>query len=207
MTNLMNRIFLIVALALGSVATSQAQITAPVETTSETDQMAKYLAPIPMEDGKVYLERELTLPEGTNADETFAKMKDWLSRCMNDKRIISSTALETEEPYTLQQMVKQEVVFSSGLLALDKADYQYVLDLSLKGNKLILKTRRISIYYNGDNPDRKMLRHPAEEYISDKVALNKKKDKILFGFRKFRIKTVDMIDEYAESLKMAFWIK
>lgn len=206
----MKRHFLILALALGLTASVQAQITAPAEKTqTETaDPNAKYLVPIPEEDdGMVYLVRELTLPAGTNADETFAKMKDWVNRCMQDKRILSSTELEADQPYTLRQLVRQDMVFSAGLLATDKAEISYVLDFALSGDKLILKLRRISYRYNGDNPDRKMLRCSAEDYISDRVALNKKKDKMIFGYRKFRTKTIDLIDEYEASLKMAFWIK
>ena len=67
--------------------------------------------------------------------------------------------------------------------------------------------KRMSYRYNGDNPDRKMLRRSAEDYIADKVAINKKKTKLIFGYRKFRVKTIDLADEYAESLKLAFWAK
>ena len=206
----MKRYFLLIALSLGLMTTIQAQITAPAESVAaaEGNPDAKYLVPIPTEEnGMVYLERVLTLPEGANADETFAKMKDWVDRCMKDKRIVSSSPLEVEEPYTIRQMVRQEMIFSSGLLALDRADVSYVLDLSLKGNTMSLKLRRISYFYSGDNPDHKMLHRPAEQYIADKVALNKRGDKMLRVYRRFRVKTVDLIDEYAESLKLAFWIK
>lgn len=205
----MKRYILLLALSLGFLATTQAQITASAETTaSETNPDAKYLVPIPVEDnGMVYLERVLTLPEGINKDETFAKMQDWVDRCMKDERILSSTPLEAEQPYTISQMVRQEIVFSSGLLSLDKAECNFALELSLKDNNMILKMRRISYRYSGDNPDRKMMRRSAEEYISDKNAINKRGDKLIRGYRKFRVKTIDMIDEYESSLKMAFWVK
>lgn len=206
----MKRYFLLIALALGCAMTTQAQITAPVETSpAETvNPDAKYLVPIPLEEnGMVYLERVLPLPEGTNKDETLAKMKDWVDRCMKDERILNSSPLEAEQPYSLSQMVRQEIVFSSSLLSLDKAEISYALELSLKDNNMILKLRRISFRYSGDNPERKMLRHAAEDYIADKVALNKRGDKIIRGYRKFRVKTIDLVDEYAASLKMAFWIK
>ncbi len=205
----MNRIFLMLALALGVVATTQAQITAPIETETPAgvDPNAKYLAPIPEENGMVYLVRELELPQDIKADETFEKMKAWVDRCMKDKRIISSQDLQPEEPYTVQMMVRQEIIFSSSMFATDKCEYHYVLDLSLQANKLVLKMRRINFRYNGDNPDRKMLRRAGEDYISDRVALNKKKDKLIFGYRKFRINTIDLMDEYAASLKTAFLSK
>lgn len=206
----MKRFFLLIALALGCAAATQAQITAPVtENQASTENPdAKYLVPLPLEPtGQVYLERVLTLPEGTNAEETVAKLKDWMDRCMKDSRIISSTPVEAEEPNTLQMMVNQEIVFSQSFLTLDNGQMNYLLQTSVKDGKIILQMRRISFRYNGDNPDRKMLRISAEEYIADKVALNKKGDKIIRAYRKFRVKTVDLIDEYESSLKMAFWIK
>lgn len=206
----MKRFFLLIALALGCAAATQAQITAPVtENQASTENPdAKYLVPLPLEPtGQVYLERVLTLPEGTNTEETVAKLKDWMDRCMKDSRIISSTPVEAEEPNTLQMMVNQEIVFSQSFLTLDNGQMNYLLQTSVKDGKIILQMRRISFRYNGDNPDRKMLRISAEEYIADKVALNKKGDKIIRAYRKFRVKTVDLIDEYESSLKMAFWIK
>lgn len=206
----MKRFFLLIVLALGCAAATQAQITAPVtENQASTENPdAKYLVPLPLEPtGQVYLERVLTLPEGTNTEETVAKLKDWMDRCMKDSRIISSTPVEAEEPNTVQMMVNQEIVFSQSFLTLDNGQMNYLLQTSVKDGKIILQMRRISFRYNGDNPDRKMLRISAEEYIADKVALNKKGDKIIRAYRKFRVKTVDLIDEYESSLKMAFWIK
>lgn len=206
----MKRYFLLIALAIGCTMASQAQITAPIQEaqTAIENPDAKYLVPLPLEPtGQVYLERIVTLPEGTDTEETFAKLKDWMDRCMKDSRIISSSPVEAEEPYTLQMMVNQDIVFSQSFLSLDNGQMSYLLQTSLKDGKIILQMRRISFRYNGDNPDRKMLRISAEEYIADKVALNKKGDKIVRAFRKFRVKTVDLIDEYEASLKMAFWIK
>lgn len=206
----MKRYFLLIVLAMGCAAATQAQITAPVTGTqvSTENPDAKYLVPLPLEPtGQVYLERVLTLPEGANTDETLAKLKDWMDRCMKDSRILNSTPVEAEEPNTLQMMVNQEIVFSQSFLTLDNGQMNYLLQTSVKDGKIILQMRRISFRYNGDNPDRKMLRISAEDYIADKVALNKKGDKIIRAYRKFRVKTVDLIDEYESSIKMAFWIK
>lgn len=204
----MKHLFLMLALSLSLSSTMQAQITAPAETQNNTNSDAKYLAPIPQDEkGLVYLERVLTLPEGTSTEDTYAKLGDWLDRCMKDSRISSSLKLEATEPNTYSTMVCQEIVFSKSLLALDKAEINYVLNLSVKGNQIILQMQRISYRYNGDNPDRKMLRLHAEDYIADSVALNKRGDKIYRAYRKFRTKTIDLIDEYESSLKMAFWIK
>lgn len=206
----MNKFFLLLTLFVASLASMQAQITAPAPTEASTDEYpyAKYLQPIPAEaDGHVYLERVVTLPENVNADETFSKMNDWVERCMKDSRIIQHAHVDATEPYTIRHQVQQEMVFSSKLLATDKSDFLFCLELQLKGNQIFFRMKRMSYRYTGDNPDRKVVRHTAEDYISDKVALNKKKDKLVLGYRKFRVKTIDLADEYTESLKMAFWVK
>lgn len=204
----MKKIFLMLALSMGLTTAMQAQITTTAENQSTENPNAKYLAPIPQDEkGLVYLERELTLPEGSKTEETFAKLGDWLDRCMKDERIHASLKLDTTEPNTYSTMVTQEIVFSKSLLALDKAEISYVLNISVKDNKIILQMQQISYRYNGDNADRKMQRLYAENYIADKIALNKRGDKMYRNYRKFRTNTIDLIDEYADSLKMAFWIK
>ncbi len=204
----MKRFFLLLALASGIATSTQAQITATAETQTTEDPNAKYLVPIPLEEnGKVYLERDLTLPKGTNKEETFEKMKDWVDRCMKDPRISSNVELDPEAPKTISRAVTQEMVFSSNFISLDKCQISYVLELSLKGDQMILKMRRITYHYDGDNPDRKMQHLAAEDYIADSVCLNKAGTKIYKNYRKFRVKTIDLIDEYKSSLKMAFWIK
>lgn len=207
-TTLMKYLLLLLAILATSFTSMNAQIASPTQTDFPTsDQEAKYLAPIPEENGKVYLIRELELPANTNSDETFAKLQTWFSRCMQDSRISQHINIPTELPQTLQSQVVQLITFSSGLLSLDTTEMTYVVSVSLQGNKIVLKMSHISYKYNGENRDRKMLRYTAEEFISDRVALNKKHTKLILGYKKFRIKTIDLIDEYENSLKNAFWIK
>ena len=50
-------------------------------------------------------------------------------------------------------------------------------------------------------------KHTAEEWITDKFALNKKKDKLNRGNGKFRRKTIDLADEMFKSADAAFGIQ
>lgn len=195
-------------LALASATSINAQISAPVEKTATNDNPeAKYLAPLPEEKGKVYLLREVELPANIQQEEAFKKLNIWLSRCMQDTRIIQHTEIPTDQPQTLQQQAVQLITFTSALLSLDTTEMTYVLTATLQGNKVTLKMSHISYKYNGENRDRKMLRYTAEDHIADGVALNKKHTKLVLGYKKFRIKTIDLMDEYEQSLKNAFWIE
>ncbi len=186
-----------------------AQITVPVEPTAalNEDSNAKYLKPIPEENGKVYLLRELPLPDGMSETEAFDKLQKWMDRCMQDSRILAHNTVSGEDPQSLQQMVVQNLIFSSRILALDQTEMSYVLTASVQEGKLRLKMSHITYKYNGENRDRKMLKYTAEDHISDRAALFKKGKKMVPGFKKFRIKTIDLIDEYEASLKMTFLIK
>lgn len=201
-------LFTVFILFASSFASLDAQITAPfTPQTVAANPDAKYLAPIPEENGKVYLLREVQLPASMNAEEAFNKLKFWYNRCMQDSRIINLIEIPTTSALTLQNQVIQTITFSSGLLALDETEMTYVLTVSLQGEKVQIKMSHISYKYNGENRDRKMLRYTAEDHIADGIVLNKKRTKIYPGYKKFRVKTVDLIDEYEASLKNAFSIQ
>lgn len=201
----MKKLFLLFVLA-ASMYVANAQITAPLASTEiRTEEDAHYLEPLPLEDGKVYLLRELQLPAGNNPEDTFAKLQIWMDRCMKDARITRHTDIPSDQPHTIQQQINQTLTFSDKLLALDQTNMEYLLTLSLQGDKIQLKMSHIHYRYNGENRDRKMLRYSAEDHIADAVALNKNRTKLIRGYKKFRIKTIDLIDEFESSLKTAFW--
>lgn len=199
---------LIIILSLASLQMTSAQITpakeAPQMTSEQLD--AKYLVPLPEENGKVYMLREVQLPAGMSQEEAFGKMQSWMDRCLKDKAIVGHIDIPTEQPQSIQNQVRHMLTFKSNMFVLDQTEMTYVLSLSLQGDKMVLKMSHISFLYNGENRDRKMIRYTAEEHIADRVALNKKKTKLVIGYRKFRTKSVDLMDEYATSLKQAFWI-
>lgn len=198
---------LILFLALTSIQMTNAQITPGKEVKEEAaDRDAKYLAPLPEENGKVYMLREVQLPAGMSQEEAFGKMQSWMDRCLKDKAIVGHIDIPTEQPQSIQNQVRHMLTFKSNMFVLDQTEMTYVLSLSLQGDMMVLKMSHISFLYNGENRDRKMIRYTAEEHIADRVALNKKKTKLVIGYRKFRTKSVDLMDEYATSLKQAFWI-
>lgn len=183
-----------------------AQITPQVVSTANNQQPdAKYFAPLPKdENGKVYLQREVQLSAGTDQEKAFQKLQTWTDRCMLDSRIIKVTDIPSDQPQTIQRQVCQTIVFSSSLLALDKTEMDYLLTISLQGDKIKLTISHIHYRYNGENRDRMMLRYSAEDHIADEVALNKKRTKFVHGYKKFRVSTIDLIDEFESSLKFSF---
>ena len=196
----MKKLFTIL-LACATMSTSIAQITAPViEEKSETD--IRYMAgAVPEVNGKVVLTRTVEVPAGLTQQEVMNRVDAWLVRCTKDERMHYNQRLPKAADNELQHSYSMELTFSKSFLAHDFAEMAYVLAVRFEGDQLIMEMSHINYKYNENN---KLNKYTAEEMIIDKYALNKKKTKLIFGFKKFRIKTIDLLDELQISLQNEF---
>ena len=196
----MKKLFTIL-LACATMSTSIAQITAPVvEEKSETD--IRYMAgAVPEVNGKVVLTRTIEVPAGLTQQEVMNRVDAWLVRCTKDERMHYNQRLPKAADNELQHSYSMELTFSKSFLAHDFAELAYVLAVRYEGGRLIMEMSHINYKYNENN---KLNKYTAEEMIVDKYALNKKKTKLIFGFKKFRMKTIDLLDELQISLQNEF---
>ena len=196
----MKKLFTIL-LACATMSTSIAQITAPViEEKSETD--IRYMAgAVPEVNGKVVLTRIVEVPAGLTQQEVMNRVDAWLVRCTKDERMHYNQRLPKAADNELQHSYSMELTFSKSFLAHDFAELAYVLAVRYEGGQLIMEMSHINYKYNENN---KLNKYTAEEMIVDKYALNKKKTKLIFGFKKFRMKTIDLLDELQISLQNEF---
>lgn len=188
-------------MAFATLATSSAQITAPViEEKTETD--SRYMAgAVPEINGKVVLTRTVAIPAGLSVQEVMNRVDSWLIRCTKDERMHFNQRLPKIADNELQHAYNLELTFSKSFLAHDFAEIAYVLAVRFDGGQLIMEMSHINYKYNENN---KLNKYTAEEMIIDKYALNKKKTKLVFGFKKFRMKTIDLLDELQVSLQNEF---
>lgn len=196
----MKKLFTIL-LACATMSSSIAQITAPViEEKSETD--IRYMAgAVPEVNGKVVLTRTVEVPAGLTQQEVMNRVDAWLVRCTKDERMHYNQRLPKAADNELQHSYSMELTFSKSFLAHDFAELAYVLAVRYEGGQLIMEMSHINYKYNENN---KLNKYTAEEMIVDKYALNKKKTKLIFGFKKFRMKTIDLLDELQVSLQNEF---
>ncbi|MBP5500778.1 MAG: DUF4468 domain-containing protein [Bacteroidales bacterium] len=196
----MKKLFTIL-MACATMSTSIAQITAPViEEKSETD--SRYMAgAVPEVNGKVVLTRTVEVPAGLTLQEVMNRVDAWLVRCTKDERMHYNQRLPQAADNELQHSYSMELTFSKSFLAHDFAELAYVLAVRYEGGQLIMEMSHINYKYNENN---KLTKYTAEEMIIDKYALNKKKTKLIFGFKKFRMKTIDLLDELQISLQNEF---
>ncbi len=188
-------------LACATLSTSIAQITAPViEEKPETD--IKYMVGAVTEvGGKVVLSRTVEVPAGLTQQEVMNRVDAWLIRCTKDERMHFNQRLPQTADNELLHSYSLELTFSKSFLAHDFAEMSYVLAVRYEGGQIILEMSHINYKYTEGN---QLNKYTAEEMITDKYALNKKKDKLVFGFKKFRIKTIDLLDELQVSLQNEF---
>lgn len=196
----MKKLFTIL-LACATMSTSIAQITAPViEEKPETD--IRYMAgAVPEVNGKVVLTRTVEVPAGLTQQEVMNRVDAWLIRCTKDERMHYNQRLPKAADNELQHSYSMELTFSRSFLAHDFAELAYVLAVRYEGGQLVMEMSHINYKYNENN---KLNKYTAEEMIVDKYALNKKKTKLIFGFKKFRMKTIDLLDELQVSLQNEF---
>ena len=76
--------------------------------------------------------------------------------------------------------------------------------MNVSGNKVNMTITQVSYYYNEDIDGTNGINYKAEEWITDEEALNKKQTKLLPRSGKFRVKTIDRVEEIFNAAMDAF---
>ncbi|NDV59792.1 DUF4468 domain-containing protein [Bacteroides sp. 519] len=149
---------------------------------------ARYLAgAVPEEDGKIVFKKEFSLP-GTSKEVIYNAIHQWMEDRLKQNENNSRVVYTDESKGIISGTVEEYLVFKSSALSLDRAIINYQINATCSTGECILEVERIRYTYE----DEKLT---AEDYISDKNALNKTQTKLVRGLSKFRIKTVDYFDE------------
>ena len=104
-------------------------------------------------------------------------------------RIIS----EEKENSTIVARVDEYMTFHKMFFSLDRTRFRYLLSASVKGQKVSLIITQISYYYNEDMDGKNGVHYRAEEWITDKAAVNKKGTGLYPRSSKFRCMTIDRV--------------
>jgi len=158
----------------------------------------KYLeGAVPEIDGKVRFERTITTKVPVTGDKLFQLMEEWAKQnySSNDENLQNRVLLSNPENKDIACQGEKYLVFKSGALVLDRAKMNYQLILEIQDGKCDVTIRNIKFDY----PDYKES-EPAERLITDKIALNKNKDKLNRYYDKFRTHTIDTINSIFSSI-------
>ena len=111
----------------------------------------------------------------------------------NEQNIASRVALVNDTEHVIANTMDEWLVFSQSFISLDRTEFKYQLIARISDNHLNLSLCRI--IYNYEEGRSTGFKEPAEEVISDKIALNKKQNDLAKIFGKFRRCTIDRKDQ------------
>lgn len=155
----------------------------------------KYLAgAVPEKDDKVVFSDTFSLP-GMTQNQIYERALLWAEANYNTES--SRVAYIDKEKGIISCKGETEAVFSSGALSLDRTFINYQFNIFCKDGLCTTELKSIYFLYNVSNK-KEPEKYKAEEWITDKEAVNK--DKLYRSNGKFRIKTIDMADDIYNSL-------
>lgn len=161
-------------------------------------------------DGKVVFKETIDLP-GKTKDEIYAKVLQWVSfRFMPNTesgmwyerdyfKTRDYSAITLNEKSTGKVNIKgdEELVFSNKTLAKDFTRIHYNFDMTITDGKVDVTMYNIFYDYEASNNERMV----AEEWITDAEAITKDGAGLHRRFGKFRVKTIDLMDELVAEIK------
>ena len=152
----------------------------------------KYLkGAVPEIDGKVVFKKTIEAP-GKSAGEIYDILEKYMKKMIiQENQINSQIVIADKARGELAVRVEEWLVFKSVALYLDRTRFYFVLQAVCQDGKVDVSICRIHYLYDEHRKPQRLL---AEEWITDKEAVNKKNTRLLPVSGKFRRKTIDRKD-------------
>lgn len=162
-----------------------------VKAEKENPDQKYLLGAVPVVDGKVVFSKTIEAP-GKSAAQIYGILKQYMEKMTKESNQIHSQLLVADDSkHELGGSYEEWLVFKKTLLQLDRTRFLYVLEANCSDGKADVTMSRIRYLYD-ENRNPEHLK--AEEWITDKEAVNKKGTKLLPISGKFRRKTIDRKD-------------
>lgn len=170
----------------------------------------KYLAgAVPVVDGHVVFTLDKDVP-GMSADEIYSKVYGVFQEIAEegksaDLQPSSRISAVNKTEHTIAARINEWLVFSNSFLSLDRTIMNYNLIAQATDGHIKVTMERINYAYETSR-DNGGMKISADEWITDKEAINKKGDKLYKGNGKFRRKTIDRKDNIFSRVLMALGV-
>jgi colicin import membrane protein len=161
--------------------------------TQANNSDAKYLVgAVPVIDGKVTFKTTVEAP-GKTADQVADIVRKYMKKMTTEPGQFEQSRIVLDDSLNHQVIgsYQEWLVFKSTALMLDRTRMLYVITARCSDGKAEIAMKNIRYAYE---ENRKPQHYTAEEWISDKEALNKKGTRLLPLSGKFRRKTIDRKD-------------
>ena len=193
----MKKILITLLMALPLMAAAQDNTWERIENPSanSTNPDAKYLAEgaVPEVDGKVSWQKVIDAP-GKSAQQIYDILLAQLNKMVGEENQLmerSKVAIQDQANHQLGATFHEWLVFKNTALSLDRTVMNFQLIVNCSDGKADVTITRVSYDYE---LERDPTHYTAEEWITDKYAVNKKHTKLLKLSAKFRRKTIDRKD-------------
>lgn len=162
-----------------------------VKAEKENPDQKYLLGAVPVVDGKVVFSKTIEAP-GKSASQIYGILKQYMEKLTKESNQIHSQLLVADDSkHELGGSYEEWLVFKKTLLQLDQTRFLYVLEANCSDGKADVTLSRIRYLYDENRTPQHL---KAEEWITDKEAVNKKGTKLLPITGKFRRKTIDRKD-------------
>ena len=152
----------------------------------------KYLkGAVPEVDGKVVFSTSINAP-GKTAAQIYDILLQYMERMTKTTNQIQSKIITADaDKHEITGAYQEWLVFKKTALSLDRTRFMYALNAQCSDGRADIKMTRVRYLYEEERSPQHMT---AEEWITDKEAVNKKNTKLLPISGKFRRKTIDRKD-------------
>lgn len=186
------------------LATTKKEVKAAKANREERDK-PYLLGMVPEVDGLVTFARTFEVPGKTARElyELIYGQVDALTK--EDGQISSHIVLKNDQEHSFAARFNEWMVFSQHILAVDRTEFHYSMIVNCEDGRFTVSMNHLSYIHSDsktDNADgwkaNKLASgqaYRAEEWITDKEAVNKKGTRLLRFSRKYRIKTIDRMNE------------
>lgn len=162
-----------------------------VKAEKENPDQKYLLGAVPVVDGKVVFSKTIEAP-GKSASQIYGILKQYMEKMTTESNQIHSQLIVADDSkHELGGSYEEWLVFKKTLLQLDQTRFLYVLEANCSDGKADVTLSRIRYLYDENRTPQHL---KAEEWITDKEAVNKKGTKLLPISGKFRRKTIDRKD-------------
>ncbi len=166
---------------------------------------SKYLrGAVPESNGIVTFTQTFSVPGKKQAD-LYPAMQAYVKGLVAAGRQDLRTRIISDQDNAIAANVEEIMTFKKKFLNWDHCYFRYLINVECTNeDKVKMTITKITYYYGFDNEGRNGESYKAEEWISDKEALNKAGTKLYPRSGKFRRKTVDRIEEIFAGARNVF---
>lgn len=188
----------------------QAKVVKKKEAAPKVDQ--KYLAgAVPEVNGEVVFSLDKDVP-GMPADSIYDKVYSVIADIVEEGKSSglqpqARIAAVNKAEHTIAARMKEWLVFTSNFISLDRTEFNYTLIAKATDGHVNVRMERLSYAYEMNRKDASGMKEKAENWITDKHALNKKQTKLSPLSGKFRRKTIDRKDNIFQRVCQALNVK